>query len=173
MWQPIETAPKDGSYFLACKGRGVVIGRMGKATVRSGSDGKGGLKEWVEDCFRLQGDNLSWNPTHWMPLPEPPAKLAPLDVPAVLERIHSDDLAPEGMASTLLHTPSDPAGTALGDLPLTPPPAQAPSQQYRPDGTPLNPTFLPDLPSIDPLSRPSMTSEDLTLKEREKAINGK
>lgn len=61
-WQPIETAPRDGTPILVgCVGRGVLI-----AT-------------WYErmKCFSeaITGTDL-WGaktPTHWMPLPPPPA----------------------------------------------------------------------------------------------------
>lgn len=55
-WQPIETAPKDGSDILAhWKASGtshVVYYALGR---------------WCDDC----DDEIS-TPTHWMPLPEPP-----------------------------------------------------------------------------------------------------
>ena len=57
-WQPIETAPKDGTRVLLSAdvdGR-IVVGRMGIVTRRWHSvPGKGEMK-----------------PTHWQPLPSPP-----------------------------------------------------------------------------------------------------
>jgi hypothetical protein len=59
-WQPIETAPKDGSPFLA-----YTISRGGfdpAPTYRIE------IGQWKRDYFHApQGI-----PTHWMPLPEPP-----------------------------------------------------------------------------------------------------
>jgi len=55
-WQPIETAPKDGTRVL--------LGFMG-GTVLSGSWRHG----WAADGS-LQND---LRPTHWQPLPNPPA----------------------------------------------------------------------------------------------------
>ena len=75
-WQPIESAPKDGTWLLGINNRGnqaVII--------------------WAEDAVNWIGEGLSsgwihpfsdmrlspfWNgacgsePTHWMPLPSPP-----------------------------------------------------------------------------------------------------
>jgi len=57
-WQPIETAPKDGTRFLACNPDGIiVIGKMinGK---HFAADSWAGVKNTVA--------------SHWMPLPAPP-----------------------------------------------------------------------------------------------------
>jgi Protein of unknown function (DUF551) len=62
MWQPIETAPKDGKSFLACYGHQGNVMR---------------IVHWMGlyGVWMSQGDVLhgfSTNATHWMPLPEPP-----------------------------------------------------------------------------------------------------
>ena len=64
-WQPIETAPKDGTPFLSYR---VLRSHPDIASVRFWPDGKiGGLAGgWRYD---LNGNG----PTHWMPLPTPPA----------------------------------------------------------------------------------------------------
>ena len=67
-WQPIETAPKDGTkVLLHCVGGGPFT-----------------PCEWIEDGLISEEGFWSWwqadpvffvevkNPTHWMPLPEPP-----------------------------------------------------------------------------------------------------
>ena len=70
-WQPIDTAPKDGTLILAhlpdsddC----YVIGWCDKAKdIRSYFNADG----W---CIAWDGESLSdWSqPTHWMPLPDAP-----------------------------------------------------------------------------------------------------
>lgn len=58
-WQPIETAPKDGTLILA-------LGPITSATV---------MWEPAHQCW-ASADNWPWEdfePTHWRPLPEPPA----------------------------------------------------------------------------------------------------
>jgi len=59
-WQPIETAPKDGQYFLA------YAPGCGRLLMRCWS-------EQSSETFALEGP--SWKnpePTHWMPLPPAP-----------------------------------------------------------------------------------------------------
>lgn len=65
-WQPIETAPKDGTRVLIASGTDVVLAFF---------DNNAGM--WCENEY----DNLWWGPTdtarydgptHWMPLPAPP-----------------------------------------------------------------------------------------------------
>lgn len=58
-WRPIETAPKDGTQILACDIGGVLILEY-RPSVRSFVDGQA----------------RCWAPTHWMPLPAPPASRA-------------------------------------------------------------------------------------------------
>jgi hypothetical protein len=59
MWQPIETAPKDGSNFLQYSPRrGVTMNHWHAFKTEEGG------------CL----NHIVFNdmPTHWMPLPEPP-----------------------------------------------------------------------------------------------------
>lgn len=76
-WQPIETAPRDGTPVLLW---GVVAGEISGQTDKMEFAGEG---EWVEDSqynadedwWLLSGGDYysSWcKPTHWMPSPEPP-----------------------------------------------------------------------------------------------------
>lgn len=59
-WQPIETAPRDGTRILADTRLGVMI------IWRSGDD-----DYWVDDYVRFNGSAPS-KPLFWMPLPKPP-----------------------------------------------------------------------------------------------------
>lgn len=71
-WQPIETAPRDGTQFLgysAALGRTPMYVCWWSTSVRNGEPficvlGGGEIygSKMVRDLF----------PTHWMPLPEPP-----------------------------------------------------------------------------------------------------
>lgn len=82
-WQDIGTAPRDGSFILLhvpdaqLETGPVTIGMFFREELR-GEDGrfKPGLwypADW-SGWLATDGDNSpSWcNPTHWMPLPEPP-----------------------------------------------------------------------------------------------------
>jgi hypothetical protein len=70
-WQPIETAPKDGTNIdLWAK--------------RWRSDNDGFFYRRFPECYWSNGDSMTnrhanwvhleegWYPTHWMPEPEPP-----------------------------------------------------------------------------------------------------
>lgn len=59
-WQPIETAPKDGTEILACT-RGT---KWPPQIVWWEAYGGRGRGQWF-----YSPDGYSW-PTHWMPLPE-------------------------------------------------------------------------------------------------------
>jgi hypothetical protein len=65
-WQPIETAPKDGTRILAYCPNHPDVGSITRVTWwRQAKDGHGFIG-WGE--FNEQ----YWPPTHWMPLPAPP-----------------------------------------------------------------------------------------------------
>jgi hypothetical protein len=68
-WRPIETAPKDGTFIDLWVGD-----RVANAKWSNG--------EWQE--LELEWEWMSWQaigvtPTHWMPLPPPPALAQPVD----------------------------------------------------------------------------------------------
>lgn len=72
-WQPIETAPKDGTVVL-------VVGDRGHSCAqwrREGWDTGSGWHATVEGQECLDGDDRyglkRLSPTHWMPIPSPPA----------------------------------------------------------------------------------------------------
>ena len=76
-WRPIETAPKDGTFVILHVPEGlesgqVTIGAYWKSEDRaaSGRFMKGHWDGWLG----MDADILSsWcEPTHWMPVPEPP-----------------------------------------------------------------------------------------------------
>jgi hypothetical protein len=63
-WQPIETAPKDGTRLLLARTQVL----SGELIVVSGSWNSGGsmhMPHWMTPV-------LGFQPTHWMPLPAPP-----------------------------------------------------------------------------------------------------
>ena len=75
-WQPIETAPKDGTKIL-------VNGKFNSVIAWFGADPNNGNEE--EEWLSGDGDDFSCgyyytpvDPTHWMPLPNPPANGASL-----------------------------------------------------------------------------------------------
>jgi len=70
-WQPIETAPKDGTAILVSNGRGVWVAKY-KAVFQSGYKPD---SPWF--CLMLNKDYIPGKfragaPTHWQPLPQPP-----------------------------------------------------------------------------------------------------
>ena len=60
-WQPIETAPKDGSVFLACVGNWMTVAHWHRSQQCLATNGP--------TYERYPADEI---PTHWMPLPAPP-----------------------------------------------------------------------------------------------------
>lgn len=63
-WRPIETAPKDGTLVLLSIGGEVHIGLF--------TNGWGG-PDWYD--YDEKGAFM-FEPTHWMPIPPPPAEEA-------------------------------------------------------------------------------------------------
>lgn len=63
-WQPIETAPRDGTLVLLYVGRFAVDGFY----LLHWEPKAGAAGAWVDDS----GRGLVGEPTHWMSLPEPP-----------------------------------------------------------------------------------------------------
>lgn len=68
-WQPIETAPKDGTSVLLFK-------QSMDFKIRGYGYWEGGdsfVSGWISKGFDDTFGNLGLaNPSHWMPLPEPP-----------------------------------------------------------------------------------------------------
>ena len=64
-WQPIETAPKDGTQYLACDGKKMW-------TRNQPPNCYAGDWEWNQNRTQWRGHADGLNPTHWMPLPAAP-----------------------------------------------------------------------------------------------------
>lgn len=67
-WQPIETAPKDGTVILACDEWG------GMFVVKWTACGPKGQWDLTEVGSYATDAWPSSDPTHWMPLPPPPVQ---------------------------------------------------------------------------------------------------
>jgi len=64
-WQPIETAPKDGTQLLLAR-RQLLSGELIAVSGSWNSGGAMHMPHWMTPVMGFQ-------PTHWMPLPSPPA----------------------------------------------------------------------------------------------------
>jgi hypothetical protein len=77
MWQPIETAPKDGTRILVTNAKGDIdVGSYCEdwvthtEFVRKAKDGD--VYKTVRENIGYWETNYAYCPTHWMPLPPPP-----------------------------------------------------------------------------------------------------
>lgn len=66
-WQPIETAPKDGTLILILHHGQVYAGVWGKGVKVEDGYSWGVIDKWGD--YNAMMDTA---PTHWMPLPETP-----------------------------------------------------------------------------------------------------
>lgn len=72
-WQPIETAPKDGTELLLYERRERLIDDD-FIEVDYVFTGWWNKESYINACWEcLEYDAFSHNPTHWMPLPKPPS----------------------------------------------------------------------------------------------------
>jgi hypothetical protein len=62
-WQPIETAPKDGSLILSWDNPYMIV-----VSWDTDPRDEGG------QCWKINYSGDWMTPTHWMPLPAPPKK---------------------------------------------------------------------------------------------------
>ena len=69
-WQPIETAPKDGTSVLGFDGIGIAIMEWWEPEPEE--DGESRYPSWVS--YSNTGQEFLSAPTHWMPLPAPPSR---------------------------------------------------------------------------------------------------
>ena len=63
-WQPIETAPKDGGTMILWEpslNDKVTTGYWYK-----------NILSWRDGDWWIEGGQITGQPTHWMPFPEPP-----------------------------------------------------------------------------------------------------
>ena len=69
-WQPIDTAPKDGTRVLLWDGRCVTCGGFDALLDENfpGKEWQGMARYWGSSSYFI----LSIRPTHWMQMPEPP-----------------------------------------------------------------------------------------------------
>ena len=69
-WQPIESAPKDGTIILATW--------VSSLKFYSSKLSNCVLVSWWEDGNQwVDGEMFDYDVTHWMPLPDPPKQKAP------------------------------------------------------------------------------------------------
>lgn len=78
-WKPIETAPRDGTWFMICNAEddfdSYEIGCYDPYYCWSYVEVGDGLYRHVredEPAYEWRGFNNMHRATHWMPLPEPP-----------------------------------------------------------------------------------------------------
>lgn len=79
-WQPIETAPQDGTWFLTCDATQrddhiprYEVGRYDPYMMPDFIEVEGGLyKKVMRSCYDWSGFNNFHRATHWMPIPPPP-----------------------------------------------------------------------------------------------------
>lgn len=71
-WQPIETAPRDGTYVLVGRDMGEPWGFV-RGTGCWWGDGRDFVSGWI--CRGISdppGELGLGSPTHWAPIPSPP-----------------------------------------------------------------------------------------------------
>ena len=73
-WQPIETAPKDGTLVLIYNtlNNGTITSIDGKIAVARYSHQHDGLEESLWEYGTYYSGAYLISATHWMPLPQPP-----------------------------------------------------------------------------------------------------
>jgi hypothetical protein len=63
-WRPIDTAPRDGTFLLLFAASGDAVSAICPFQVA----------RWTHDSWESEDSRLIERPTHWMPLPPPPAR---------------------------------------------------------------------------------------------------
>lgn len=79
-WQTIETAPRDGTWFMICNAddgeASYEVGRFDPYTTADYVEtetGTGLYKKVEKPCFDWRGFNNFHRATHWQSVPRPPA----------------------------------------------------------------------------------------------------
>lgn len=86
-WQPIETAPKDGTWFLICRADdgyySYEIGKHEPFMMAEYVPATEGLyRKEMRPVHEWRGFNNMHRATHWMPVPPPPVALSADTQPA-------------------------------------------------------------------------------------------
>lgn len=68
-WQPIETAPKDGTSILVAHELAV----FSACWEKDGRETNTGQPGWIDGVMNRSEEYVVYEPTHWMPLPDLPA----------------------------------------------------------------------------------------------------
>lgn len=77
LWQPIETAPKDGTCVLVCAPQGTRFDGTPFNPIHvarwASEDHEGGYgHKWRTADYQGLGSSITGRPSHWMPLPPQP-----------------------------------------------------------------------------------------------------
>lgn len=80
-WQPIDTAPRDGTWFMICCAQegfdSYEVGRFDPYYSDEYVEVEGGLyRKQKRSSYDWAGFNNFHRATHWRPLPPPPAETA-------------------------------------------------------------------------------------------------
>ena len=75
-WQPIETAPKDGTMVLVSNGKDIAVGAYAVQEYWGYEDEPGApglFRKVLKERYAIWDAEGICGLTHWMPLPAPPA----------------------------------------------------------------------------------------------------
>ena len=70
-WQPIETAPKDGTVILGCEEPSTAFGAPARMPCKWG-EAEDGIVCWCLAWGCWWDETNAFEPMWWQPLPEPP-----------------------------------------------------------------------------------------------------
>ena len=79
-WQPIETAPKDGTRVLLCRATDAdgkpILDKAWEIFIQVAAWWEGD-DDWIVYCSLVAEPRLHFEPTHWSPLPSNPLCTGP------------------------------------------------------------------------------------------------